>query len=142
VFIPSGLRLVAILLLNRSAIAGLFVGALITNIDSQLHIANITSISLISAVNPYIAFKISNLLLKVKSSLTELTPNQLLLMSVLSAFFNTFSHNLYFYFTGFTEEFWMNSLKMFTGDLLGCLLVLYTFSLSIKFFKKGRQRVL
>jgi hypothetical protein len=136
------LRLIAILLLNRSAIAGLFVGALITNIDSPLHIANITSISLISAVNPYIAFKISNLLLKVKSSLTELTPNQLLLMSVLSAFFNTFSHNLYFYFTGFTEEFWMNSLKMFTGDLLGCLLVLYTFSLSIKFFKKGRQRVL
>jgi hypothetical protein len=129
-------------LFNRNAIAGLFVGVLITNIDSQLHIVTLTSISLISALNPYIAYKVSNVLLKVKSSLVELTPNQLLLMSVMSAFFNTFPQNLYFYFTGFTQEFWMNSVKMFTGDLLGCLLVLYTFSLSIKFFKKGRQRVL
>jgi len=129
-------------LFNRNAIAGLFVGALITNIDSPLHFVTLISISLISALNPYIAYKVSNVLLKVQSSLVDLTPNQLLLMSVMSAFFNTFSHNLYFYFTGLTQEFWMNSLKMFTGDLLGCLLVLYTFSLSIKLFKKGRQRVL
>ena len=141
VFIPAGLRLVAILLFKRDAIAGLFIGALITGMDSQLHFVSLITISLLSAVNPYIAFKVSNSLLKVKASLLELTPNQLLLMSMVSAFFNTIFHNLYFYFSGLTQEFWVNSVKMFTGDFIGCLIVLYAFSLSIKFFKKRVTRI-
>ena len=114
VFIPAGLRLVAVLLFNRNAIAGLFIGALIKGMDSEMNFASLIIISLISAANPYIAFKVANSLLNVKTSLLALTPNQLLLMSMVSALFNTTFHNLYFFFTGLTHEFWMNSAKMFT----------------------------
>jgi hypothetical protein len=141
VFIPAGLRLVAVLLFNRNAIVGLFVGALMTSMDSEISLASLIVLSFLSAVNPYIAYKVSNALLKVKSSLIELTPNQLLLMSVMSAFFNTIFHNFYFYFSGLTQEFWMNSVKMFTGDLIGCLIVLYTFSFSIKLVKKSNRNL-
>lgn len=136
IFIPAGLRLIAVLLFGRDAIAGLFIGALITGISLKMHFSSIIIISLISALTPYIAFKISTALLNLETTLFELSSKQLLLMSLISAFSSAFFHNLYFYFSGITQELSINFIKMFTGDLIGSLLVLYIFSLLIKLIKK------
>lgn len=136
IFLPAGLRLTAILLFNFKGVVGLLIGALITSSHMEMNFEHIIMISLISAFNPYFAFKASNYLLKIQISLKGLTSRQLLLMSFIYAVFNSLSHNIYFYFFGITQEFLISTLQMFTGDLLGSLLILYTFSLSIKLVRK------
>ena len=138
-FIPAGLRLIAVLLLHEYAIAGLFIGALITSPDTETNLLSSIIISLISALNPYLAFKLSNAVLDVKTNLLSLTTQQLIIMSVMAAGCNALMHNIYFYFSGVTQGFWVNALKMFTGDVVGSLLVLYTFSFGIKLVKKLRS---
>jgi len=136
IFLPAGIRLISILLLHYNAVIGLFIGALITNIHPEISLENIFIISLISAVNPYIAYISSNALLNVKPTLQALTSKHLLLMSFIYALFNAVSHNIYFYFSAITDEFLMNTLMMFTGDLIGTILVLYLFSVLYKLFRK------
>lgn len=136
IFLPAGLRLIAILLFNFKGVVGLLIGALITSIPMEMSFKHTIMICLISAFNPYFAFKVSNSLLKIKISLTGLTSRQLFLMSFIYAVFNSLSHNFYYYFFGITQEFLINTVKMFTGDLLGSLLMLYLLSLSIKLVRK------
>lgn len=137
IFLPSGIRLISIMLFEYYAVIGLFLGSLMTIM--LMDIEHVIIISLISAFNPYIAFKTSNFLLNIKITLIGLTPSQLLLMTVIYALFNSLSHNFYFYFTGITKEFLDTTVEMFLGDLMGSLIVLYTFSLSIKLVRKLHQ---
>lgn len=136
IFLPAGLRLISILLFGFNAVVGLLIGNLITITHLDLKSDYVFFISLISAINPYLAFQISKSLLKVNITLVGLTTRQLLLMCIIYAFVNSLSHNVYFYFTGINQEFLINTIKMLIGDLIGSLLVIYIFSMSIKLSKK------
>ena len=93
-------------------------------------------ISLISAVNPYVAYLTANSLLNVKSSLQAISAKQLLLMSLIYALFNAGAHNIYFYLSEITNELVMNSIKMFIGDFIGAVVMLHLFSSWIYLLKK------
>jgi hypothetical protein len=140
VFIPAGVRLVAALLMDGAAIFGLFIGAMITNaIFNEISLSTSIMVSLISAINPYIAIQLSKYMLKVNDMLSHLKAKQLVTMSVISALFNTLSHNAYFYSHHLHKNILTDVLSMFVGDVLGCLILLYTLSLTIKWMRHTVQ---
>ena len=136
IFMPAGIRLLAVLLFDEYAAIGLFIGALITSPELSTNITESLVISLISALNPYIAIHITKRLLKVDNPLARLHAKELLLIAVFSAAFNCLSHHLYFYLVALKAS-WPNCLTMFIGDLLGITITFMFFNMVLKFIRKS-----
>ena len=135
IFMPSGIRLVSVLLFDEFAVVGLFIGAIITSPEVSSHMTETLAISLISALNPYIAVHITKRLLKVDHILSQLRAKELILMAIFSAAFNSLSHHLYFHLAALKAS-WANCAKMFVGDLLGMALTLILFNIALKLIRK------
>lgn len=135
VFIPAGVRLISVLLFGVYGVIGLFVGALMTGSQAGLGFDAIIAISLISAINPYLAINLAKYCLKVDSLMQGLNAKQLLTISFFAALFNGLSHNLYFHLY-ISESSIFNCINMFIGDFVGSLIVLYTFAFLIKWLRK------
>ena len=133
---PAGVRLLSVLLFDEYAVIGLFIGALITSPAIATSLTESLVISLISALNPYIAIYITKRLLKVDDLLKKLGAKELILMGLFSATFNCLSHHLYFYWDGMKSS-WANCATMFVGDLLGITITLVLFNMSLKFIRKS-----
>jgi len=137
VFVPAGLRLLAVLLFNRlAAIAGLFIGAIVTGLSLQIGLTDLIVISAISATSPYLAIEVANHFLPLNHNVYELNLAQVLTMCTCLAIYNSVLHNVYFFLFEFTHQFWANALGMFTGDFIGAFLVVYLFLVIVKKFKK------
>lgn len=136
VFIPAGVRLISVLLFGIYGVVGLFFGALMTGSQEGLNLDTAITISLISAINPYLAVNFAKYCLKVDSLMRGLIAKQLLTISFFAALFNGLSHNLYFHLY-IRESSIFNCINMFIGDFLGSLIVLYTFAFLIKWLRKS-----
>ena len=136
VFIPAGVRLVSILLFGLYGVVGLFLGALITSSQEGLNLDTAIIISLISAINPYLAINFAKYCLKVDSLMQGLNAKQLLTISFFAALFNGISHNLYFHLY-IRKSSIFNCINMFIGDFIGSLIVLYTFAFLIKWLRRS-----
>ena len=132
VFLPAGLRLVSVLLVNETAILGIFIGTFISNDLIEIPLQYSLVLSFISAINPYIAIKLSKRLLKIDDLLSNLTPSNLIMMSLISSIFNGLSQNLYIESVDLSHKAVSDVLSMFVGDFLGCLILLYVLSISLK----------
>jgi hypothetical protein len=107
-----------------------------TGSQTGLELNAIIAISLISAINPYLAVNLAKYCLKVDSLMQGLNAKQLLTISFFAALFNGLSHNLYFHLY-IRESSILNCINMFIGDFVGSLIVLYTFALLIKWLRKS-----
>ena len=136
VFMPAGIRLVSVLLLEEYAVIGLFIGALLTSPLISVNLSQILIISLISALNPYLAVHITKHLLKIDNLLNNLHAKELILMGVFSAGLNCISHHLYFY-TLHIHTSWSDCASMFIGDLSGIFIMLFLFSMGLKFIRRS-----
>lgn len=137
IFLPAAARLLAILLFKQLGVIGLFLGSLLTG---WLHLPNtsfseITIISAISALSPYIAVTITKYCLEINDLLSSLHKKQLLIICAFYAIINSLCHNLYFYFTQPAFNFSSHFLTMMLGDFFGCMLVLYLISLFMRLKK-------
>lgn len=137
VFIPAGVRLISVLLFDEYAIVGLFIGALITSVGMIESPTEAVVLSLISAINPYLAVVLTKRILKVHTMLNGLSGKQLVVMSFFAAIFNCLTHNLYFYLNNPEQYQWFSCISMFTGDFAGILIVLYLFALTLKMIRKS-----
>lgn len=135
-FMPAGVRLVSVLLLEENAVIGLFVGALLTSPIASVNLTQTLIISLISALNPYLAVQITKHLLKIDNLLNNLHAKELILMGIFSAGLNCISHHLYFYFVRMHTS-WAECASMFIGDLLGISIMLFLFSMGLKFIRRS-----
>lgn len=133
---PSGIRLLSTLLFDQYAVIGLFIGAIITSPDASINVTEVLAISLISALNPYVAVHMTKRLLKIDHVLSELRAKELILMAIFSAAFNSISHHLYFHLAALKAS-WANCAKMFVGDLLGMALTLLLFNIALKIIRKS-----
>jgi hypothetical protein len=136
IFMPSGIRLLSALLFDQYAVIGLFIGAIITSPDVSINVTEVLAISLISALNPYVAVHMTKRLLKIDHVLSELRAKELILMAIFSASFNCISHHLYFHLAALKAS-WANCVKMFVGDLLGIALTLLLFNIALKIIRKS-----
>lgn len=136
IFMPAGVRLLSVLLFDEYAVIGLFIGALITSPVIGTNLTESLVISLISALNPYIAICITKRLLKLDSLLKKLRAKELILTGLFSALFNCLSHHLYFQLESLKTS-WANCATMFVGDLLGITITLILFNMSLKLIRRS-----
>lgn len=134
VFIPSGLRLLLVLVLLYSGSVGIAIASCLINymigLDDQ-HLFNIGT-AIISGFAPLIARQICLELLHVAPSLSNLNSKTLFQLSVVFSLISALLHQVWFYWNSVTEDFIESSLVMAIGDWVGTVLVLATASLALK----------
>jgi len=134
IFLPAALRMIAVLLLDWIAVAGLFVGVLITSsllIDSSL--IEMFPLAIISSYFPLLAKRVCTIRLGLTEDLAGISPLHLGVFALVGALFNAIPSQFYLYAIHRTE-FPLNSLMpMIIGDVAGTMLVLYLASTILKF---------
>lgn len=140
VFLPAAIRMLAVMVGGWAGVFGLFVGAVLTNINLLPYEPyNIFILAALSALGPIVAVSICTQWLKLPEDLSGLTRSQLLVYAVAGSLLNALPHNLYFYATGLSYDAWSGLVPMFVGDLAGTLIVLYLASASIRLFTKSAR---
>ena len=137
IFLPAGIKLLSILLFDSIAIAGLFIGAMITSEILLYPISHLVFISAISAINPYIAVNISKRFLNVDNLLFNLKVSQLLIICFTASIFNSVAHMIYLYSVNMVSTPLQSTVSMLIWDFLGCVLVLLLCALAIKLIRKN-----
>ena len=142
VYIPSGLRLLFVLVLVRIGAISIALSSIAVNyfyVGTDTHFFNIAT-GLISGLSPYLARHIAVTGLKLDTHLSNLNPRIFLHISVLFAVVNAVTHQLWFYWIGQTPDFLASTLVMGIGDWTGTVLVLATASLFIQTYKRIPNR--
>ena len=143
IFIPSGLRLLFVLVLATTGGSGIALGSIAINYsfgDSSAHVFNIVT-GLISGAAPCLARHLSITWLELDTHLSNLTSRTFFKVSILFAAVNALMHQVWFYWIGHTENFVGSITAMAVGDWLGSVLVLATAHLCIQLYKM-QQRTL
>jgi hypothetical protein len=138
IFIPSGIRLVFVLVLHQSGAMGIALASCLINYtygDPDAHLFNILT-GLISGMSPFLARAIAIDLLKLNTNLNGLTVSPLFKTSVLFALISATLHQTWYFWYGVTDRFFSNTLVMFIGDCLGTVFVMAFVSFLFKIYQK------
>ena len=136
IFLPSGLRMLLVLVLLHSGVFGIAIASCLINYmtgSSDQHVFNIVT-AIISGFAPLIAHQICVDYLQLGTSLNNLTSKSLFQLSVVFAVISSVLHQVWFFWNHATENFVVNSFVMSVGDWVGTVLVLATASLLIKLY--------
>jgi hypothetical protein len=142
VFIPSGLRLLFVLILARLGGVGITLSSIFINYtlgDADAHVFNIVT-GLISGASPCIARYLAIRWFHLDPLLFNLTSPDFFKISVLFALMNGLLHQVWFVWMDKTQDFLASTLAMGVGDWFGTVLVLATASLGIQIFKFTQSR--
>lgn len=136
VFIPSGLRLLLVLVLPLTGALGIAAASMVINygFNVDAHTYNIVT-SLISAAAPYLSRHIAVHFLQLNPLLTGLTSAGFFKLSVLFAIVNALLHQIWFAWYGLSQDWLSSSVVMGVGDWVGAVLVLASASLMIKGYR-------
>lgn len=139
VFLPSGLRLLLVLVLPLAGALGIAAASLVINytMTPDAHVYNVVT-TLISAGAPYLSRLTAVHFLKLKPQLTGLTSAGFFKLSVLFAITNATLHQTWFVTNGLSDNWLQGTVVMGLGDWVGTVLVLAFASLMIKGFKLTR----
>ena len=140
-FLPAGIKIVAVIVLGELGVLGLFLGAIATYYLNHLNAGNPFILAAVSAISPFIALYLSKFLLKLDSLYSNLNAIHLLFISFVYAVVNSSAHRLYMglymrNLVGFEND----QFAMFFGDLSGVLLTLLAMSFGIKYLRYSYQR--
>jgi len=138
-FLPAALRMIAVMILEWSAVAGLFVGAMMTS--RWLNVADLLDcipLAIISALCPLLAVRFCRFWLRLNTSLAGLTSAQLGFFALTGALLNAIPSQLYLHFV-LSDQSSLNAVvPMIIGDLVGTLAVLYLASWGLKVLSSRR----
>lgn len=137
IFIPSGLRLLFVLIFARVGGIGIALSSIVINYtlgDVDEHVFNIVT-GLISGASPCLARYLATRWFNLDPLLSNLTGRDFFKISVLFAFVNALLHQLWFFWMERTQNFVASTLAMGIGDWFGTVLVLATANLAIRLYK-------
>ena len=137
IFIPSGLRLLFVLVLGATGASGITLSSIAINYtlgDQDAHLFNIVT-GLISGGAPYLARHLCVKFFGLDTQLVNLSNRGFFKISVLFAIVNALLHQTWFYYMGKTPNFFASAIAMAVGDWLGTVLVLAGASLAIRLLK-------
>ena len=140
-YLPSGLRLLFVLVLTHMGALGITLGSIAINYmfgASDAHVLNLGA-SLISGGSPYLARFIAIRFFQLNTGLTGLNSKAFFKLTVLFALTNGLLHQVWFFGTGQTDSLITNALVMAAGDWFGTVLVLACASLAIRTVKSFRH---
>jgi len=140
VFIPSGVRLIAIMIGGIWAVVGVCIGAIILTGPElhTLHPGVILAVSACAGLCPYLALRASMRIIGVERGLGNLAPVHLPFISLGVALGSSVLHNVLFCVLGIESwrDFSDHVLAMATGDFLGILLAMVMVLLFLRVFRK------
>ena len=137
VYIPSGLRLLFVLIMARLGGIGVALSSIAVNYsygDTEAHVFNIVT-GILSGASPCIARYFAIKWFDLDTLLVNLTGRDFFKISVLFAVVNALLHQLWYFWMDKTQDFLASTLAMGVGDWFGTVLVLATASLGIQLFK-------
>jgi hypothetical protein len=131
-YLPAGVRLIAVLLFAEAGAVGVLMGSLVAAFGFVFANDPVTAIggALISAIAPYLSYRLILARLGLESSLANFTAARLLACCVIYALLNAAGQQIWYTFRNISEASLEGFVVMFVGDLLGTLVVVY----SIKIF--------
>lgn len=140
VFIPSGVRLIAIMIGGIWAVAGVSLGSLLLT-GPEFHTMNagvVLAVSACAGLFPYLALRASMRILRVEPGLGNLSASHLPFISLGVALGSSVLHNLLFGALGLEpwQAFGDHVLAMATGDFLGILLAMVIVLLLLRAIRK------
>ncbi len=133
IFLPSGVRLISILLFSHWGALGIILGSVITSLIAPQEFFGPTLFGawVISGLAPWLAREVGIRFLHMDRQLTNLSGMDLLKLSVVFAAFNAVMHQLWFYWQGSGGNFFSQTWAMAVGDWLGAVLLLYAFKFAL-----------
>ena len=126
IFLPAGLRLLCTLLFAGAGAWGIFFASLAIMWLNFPELDLLTSLgsACVSAGAPYLAYRIS-LHFGMPATLLQLNTARLLMLTIIFAATSSLTHQIWFVMRGRSDDLLTGFGAMFTGDLLGSLLLLY-----------------
>jgi hypothetical protein len=133
IFLPSGVRLIGVLLFSHWGALGIVLGSAITSLLALPELLGPTLFGawVISGLAPWLAREVGIRFLHMDRQLTNLSGMDLLKLSVVFAAFNAVMHQLWFYWQGSGGNFLSDTWSMAVGDWLGAVLLLYAFKFAL-----------
>jgi len=141
-YVPSGLRLLFVLVLTHMGALGIMLGSALVNYalgsPDNSHTYNLVT-ALISGGSPYLARFIAIHFFQLNTQLDGLTAKGFFKISVLFAVSSSLLHQVWYLWNGKTNDLITNTLVMAVGDWFGTVLVLASASLVIHTIKSLSQ---
>ncbi len=140
-YIPSGLRLLFVLVLTHMGALGITLGSIAINYivgAPDAHVFNLGT-ALISGGSPYLARLIAIHLFQLNTWLNGLNGKTFFKITILFALTNALLHQIWFVCNGKTDHVITSGLVMAIGDWFGTVLVLACASCTIQVVKSLNQ---
>ncbi|WP_353141686.1 hypothetical protein [Limnohabitans sp.] len=136
VYLPSGLRLLLVLVLPLEGALGIAAASLVINYTfmPNAHVYGIVT-SLIAGGAPFLARYLAIRFLQLNPFLNGLNSAEFFKISILFAITNATLHQVWFGLNGLTNNWLQSALVMGVGDWVGTVIVLALVSLKIKAYK-------
>lgn len=139
VYLPSGFRLLLVLVLVELGATGIALASCAINYihgSPDAHLFNLVT-GAISGATPLIARYVAIYALKLNVDLSGLTGRNLFKASVLFALISAVTHQIWYVWQGVTTDFADSTFVMALGDWLGTVLVLAIASVLYKLYRRA-----
>ena len=136
IFLPSGLRLLLVLMFGGAGAIGVALGSFADGLGREAGLEVTVAAAMISGLAPWLARWFCLKSLKIQSDLNALSARQLVQMAAIFSVFSAVLHQALYVGVGMSPTFAQGAAIMAIGDLLGTLLVIYTFKLAM--WRPGR----
>lgn len=142
VYLPAGVRLLATLLFAHAGTVGLLLVSTLVSFfwffpDDPVRA---TAGTIISTVAPCGVYLMARYVYGLKASLANLSPRNLLECALMYAIVGPLLHHLWFAFYEHKSNLLQSYVAMFTGDLAGSLIVLYSARAVLLAVRPGARR--
>ncbi len=139
VFIPSGVRIFAVLVFDLAGAVGIFLGSLVVSFAylGQTNIEIAVCAAFIAGGSALLSRYLCERLFKLDANLRDITLSQIYKICVVFSFISSVSHQLFYQAEALGTDFFADTAKMFIGDISGAIV----FLVATKFFMGLIQRL-
>ncbi len=135
IFLPAGVRILAVLMLGWPAAIGLFLGSLVTAAPIW-HLPAAIIPALISALGPAASVFVGTRALRLRDDLQGIRVSQMALIAVADGLSNALPSNVFFWTQHRIATPWQDVAPMFVGDFVGTFVLLYVGAMTLRLLAK------
>jgi len=142
IFLPAGVRLLCTLLLGVEGAIGLLIASLIISTQTYSEMGLLTNVvsSFISAGAPYLVYRLA-LINGLPATLEKLNAAKLALLCLVYAFMSALLHSIWYTLRSVNTDMLTGFAAMFTGDLVGTLIILYAMKIILAAVRRTRGHI-
>jgi hypothetical protein len=142
IFLPAGVRLLCTLLLGVEGAIGLLIASVIISIQAYGEMGLVTNLvsACISAGAPYLVYRLA-LINGMPATLEKLNAAKLALLCLVYAFMSALLHSIWYTLRSVNTDILTGFTAMFTGDLIGTLIILYAMKMVLATVRRTRGNI-